>query len=397
MKNKMIFTMVAIMCILSVGCGSKNDKVSGNKKTAETVKNSTVYEDKNDVKSNSEETIQSKSNEKTEKRKSSLVDYEIEYEVRDGKAYVKKFNGEGEYATIGSEYEGYDVVGIDNSAFEGSNVSSIICWADLETIGDSAFKDCTELQNFSVPSTTTIIGNHAFENCSSLENIIIWGDPDIGESAFANCVSLSMVNIGSETDKVCDHAFDGCTSLNTVIIWNKSTKIGKDAFANCTSLSNKPKESGNSVKLEKEKKDNTDGKEEEEKLVSEETSKEVEKEESKPVEKEESKSIEKEEPKPVEKESKPVDTGASGIRPEFQKAMDEYVKFFEEYCAFMKKYSESDDVMSMLNDYNSYMKQYVETMNALDEIDEGELSKEELKLYLDTMNTINKMLLDSMQ
>lgn len=101
------------------------------------------------------------------------------------------------------------------------------------------------------------------------------------------------------------------------------------------------------------------------------------------------------EEKPVEeKPSEPV-TESNGIRPEFQKAMDEYIAFFEEYCSFIKKYNASDDIFSLLGEYASYMKQYSETMEAFNAVDEEELSKEEQILYLDTLNKINKMLLEA--
>ncbi len=292
--------------------------------------------------------------EATEKRRSEEVDYTVEYEVRDGKAYVTGISGEGNHATISADYEDCDVIGIDASAFEGSDILSVLCWADIEIIGDSAFKDCTELLEFSVPNETKVIGNHAFENCKNLKDLIIWGDPDIGDSAFKNCTSITEISFGSDTKCICDHAFDGCSSLESVIVWNNDTKIGKDAFANCPKLEDKPKESGESVQLEG-------------------------------YEKSSDKSV-----------SSDDNQKTDGIRPEFQKAMDEYVKFFEEYCDFMKKYKETSDTTKMLKEYNDYMKQYVETMEALEDMDTSDMSKEEEKLYLDTMNKVNKMLLDAM-
>lgn len=99
---------------------------------------------------------------------------------------------------------------------------------------------------------------------------------------------------------------------------------------------------------------------------------------------------------PTQKPTEPptIDTNVrTGIRPEFQKMMDEYLQFFREYCDFMKKYMKSPDV-SMMTKYYEMMQHYLEATEALDEIDEDDLSKEELKLYSDTMNEINKMLID---
>lgn len=98
-------------------------------------------------------------------------------------------------------------------------------------------------------------------------------------------------------------------------------------------------------------------------------------------------------PEPEKEEEKDKETTNKGIRPEFQQAMDEYVEFFEEYCAFLKKYSETDDITSLYTDYLKYMQQYADTMEAFEKLGEEEMSDEEMKLYLKTMDEINKMLL----
>ena len=297
-----------------------------------------------------------------DQRRQNQVDYEVVYEVRDEKAYVTGISGEGDHATISHDYEGYEVVGIDASAFEGSDIYAITCWADIVTIGDSAFKDCISLQEISIPSTIVVIGNSAFENCSALSDLVIWGDPDIGVRAFANCTGLTELSISSATQKICDQAFDGCTGLTKVVIWGDDTKIGKDAFANCPSLEEAVIESGESVVLDVMTETNTQE--------------------------------EESDTKASENNANKEDNSSSGIREEFQKAMDEYVAFFEEYCKFIKEYKESADPMSLLDDYNDYLKQYTDTMKALEDLGSEEMTLEEQKLYLDTTNQIQKMLLD---
>ena len=85
---------------------------------------------------------------------------------------------------------------------------------------------------------------------------------------------------------------------------------------------------------------------------------------------------------------------ADGIAPDFKAAMDSYEKFFDEYVIFMKAYKESDDVASMANEYTAMMMQYLETMTALDEIDEDALSDEEALYYAEVMLRINQKLLE---
>lgn len=88
-------------------------------------------------------------------------------------------------------------------------------------------------------------------------------------------------------------------------------------------------------------------------------------------------------------------TAMAGIRPEFQAAMDSYEKFFDEYITFMKAYQESDNPAGMAAEYTAMMTQYLETMTALEEIDEDTLSDEEALYYAEVMLRINQKLLEA--
>lgn len=109
----------------------------------------------------------------------------------------------------------------------------------------------------------------------------------------------------------------------------------------------------------------------------------------------------------IEEENEPVDVmteqpatepeqpaQSSGIRPEFQQAMDDYLAFFTEYCEFMNAFSNSENGLTLLAQYADFMTRYTETMNSLEAIDESQLSNEELALYIDTSAQIQKMLLE---
>ena len=63
------------------------------------------------------------------------------------------------------------------------------------------------------------------------------------------------------------------------------------------------------------------------------------------------------------------------------------------YIEFMTAYNESDDPTAMMAEYYGMMQQYVETMTALEEIDESELSEEEALYYAQVMLRINQKLL----
>ena len=110
--------------------------------------------------------------------------------------------------------------------------------------------------------------------------------------------------------------------------------------------------------------------------------------EEKPVTDQEEETVEE----VIEQPQQPAET--SGIRPEFQQAMDDYMAFFEEYCDFMIAMSNSENDLSLLGQYADFMARYTETMNSFEAIDENELSDEELALYIDTTAQIQKMLLE---
>lgn len=99
-------------------------------------------------------------------------------------------------------------------------------------------------------------------------------------------------------------------------------------------------------------------------------------------------------------QSKPAKTAnndsdmVDGMRRDFKEAMDSYEEFFDEYVAFMKKYENSDNPMSMFSNYTKFMSQYSETMQKLDEWKSKDLNTKEAAYLLDVTNRINKKLLE---
>jgi len=82
----------------------------------------------------------------------------------------------------------------------------------------------------------------------------------------------------------------------------------------------------------------------------------------------------------------------SGIRPEFKEELEKYEAFFDEYIEFMDTYSKSDNTAVLLAEYTKYMQKYNEAMEALDKMDEMEMSPEEAALYAEVTLRINTKL-----
>ncbi len=88
-----------------------------------------------------------------------------------------------------------------------------------------------------IPDSVTSIGDYAFYYCSSLTSIVILDSvTSIGYFAFSGCSSLTSITIPDSVTDIYDRAFDGCSSLTSVNIPGSVTWIGGWAFSGCSSL-----------------------------------------------------------------------------------------------------------------------------------------------------------------
>lgn len=221
---------------------------------------------------------------------------EFEYHLKADDTYmISKYLGTDLNVAIPDEIDGKPVSEISEKAFSGSSVESVTIGKNvweignsafsncrnlrfveilpnddfvidiieenilINSIGDSAFANCSALETFIFPdSNFTEIGDGAFYQCSSLKSVELTGIMTVGVRAFsesglqsvnlqtgetypavfADCKELKEVTLGNLVD-ISDEMFSGCTSLETVN-WNFSpymdNEIGSKAFYGCTSL-----------------------------------------------------------------------------------------------------------------------------------------------------------------
>ena len=107
----------------------------------------------------------------------------------------------------------------------------------ITSIAEAIFRECTLLENATIPNSVETIGSAAFDKCSSLKEIII---PDsvtsIGNASFRFCNSLETVTIGNSVEIINGGAFSGCSSLKEIVIPDSVTRIDGGAFGGCSSL-----------------------------------------------------------------------------------------------------------------------------------------------------------------
>ena len=107
----------------------------------------------------------------------------------------------------------------------------------IEHIAGGAFSNCTDMTSITIPNSVTSIGKYAFLRCNSLKSITIPSSvTSIGNSAFAICHRLNLVTIPSSVTSIGNGVFDGCINLTSVNIPNSVTSIGIAAFRDCGGL-----------------------------------------------------------------------------------------------------------------------------------------------------------------
>ena len=75
--------------------------------------------------------------------------------------------------------------------------------------------------------------------------------------------------------------------------------------------------------------------------------------------------------------------------------MDSYEAFVNEYCEFMKKYSESNQTdLQMIADYTSYLSKYAEFAKDFEAWNSDDMTNEELAYYLDVQHRVAKKMLE---
>lgn len=113
-------------------------------------------------------------------------------------------------------------------------------WDKLTVIGNTVFKDNTNITSVTIPNTVTVIGDGAFDGCINLSSVTIAGGGtslSVGNMAFANCQKLTSIDLPSYTTKIGNAAFY-VTPLTSFTIPASVTTIGDQAFmyTNLTSI-----------------------------------------------------------------------------------------------------------------------------------------------------------------
>lgn len=118
-----------------------------------------------------------------------------------------------------------------------SSIKTVVIGDEVDTIGNYAFQDCSNLTEVTIGKIVNNIGGGAFQRCSNLETIH-WGEglTNISGNAFYDCNALTVVSLPDSVVTIQGSAFYNCDSLVRVDLGRGVTTIDKNAFTACPKL-----------------------------------------------------------------------------------------------------------------------------------------------------------------
>ena len=125
---------------------------------------------------------------------------------------------------------------IGENAFQGSGLKSVKLPGGLKSIGDNAFRNCADLKSANIPGSVTTMGLWIFADSGLTEVTISNGVKEIAKGAFYECEGLTSVTIPSSVTTIGDNSFEYCHNLSSIKIPYGVTSIGDRVFFDCTSL-----------------------------------------------------------------------------------------------------------------------------------------------------------------
>ena len=113
-----------------------------------------------------------------------------------------------------------DFTNLQNVECEIVNDESGVSTQTVSTINfyNSAFENCVSIKNF-VFKHIVLVGSNVFKGCSALESIVFEEDTYVVNSGqFTNCINLKSITINCESDFSLLDCFEGCNNIQEVKI-----------------------------------------------------------------------------------------------------------------------------------------------------------------------------------
>lgn len=129
------------------------------------------------------------------------------------------------------------LVKINDYAFCGMALTSVIVPPSVTTMGKGVFKACWYLTSVDFSPSVTTLSDQTFQNCGILPTIVL---PDaitsIGADAFNYCQKLVSVKLPASLKTIGASSFYQCIALKTIELPVGVTSITGSSFTYCTAL-----------------------------------------------------------------------------------------------------------------------------------------------------------------
>lgn len=151
------------------------------------------------------------------------------------------FSGIKSFSFIDCEYLkevklGYNCKFIDDYAFYGSSIKTLICNKGLLNIGNYCFAE-SSLSNVDFNGDLHTLGNYAFYNCKNLKSINLGNELlYIGKGVFKNCLNLKFAQISGNFSILREETFYNCKSLRSFVCCSSINLLEDRCFFNCNNL-----------------------------------------------------------------------------------------------------------------------------------------------------------------
>jgi hypothetical protein len=107
----------------------------------------------------------------------------------------------------------------------------------LITLGDAAFKDCTDLQVMIFPESLTALGDSTFMDCVAFNTITFSTTlQSLGNETFRGCTALGTVTCPESLVVLGNSTFVGCSALEYITFSTALKSLGRETFRGCTAL-----------------------------------------------------------------------------------------------------------------------------------------------------------------